>query len=669
MSSDIDTKPIRQAATSQPWPWTVHTNPVIAAILVYTIGVVTYTAARFFDLSYVHGAIFALPLAAGCIVKALDRHVHPSAIGYTVTMSVLGAAWITYATGADTLHITGAITCLGTGALVIPWYIHLMAWRKRHPEGTVAEVLAAPETLPDSGDAAPDDAATPSQVTAALAELGARGLTYLQTVPAEHGGAYRHDYRSSARGTLPRELAGFCERLDIALGSPYRGAVRVEADRTDVSVAHVFVAHVDFLAQTHLYPEVTTPMSITEPKRIVVYDDGAPGFVNTWQASAKIIGKRNSGKSSAAHVMVSELTRCYDELVILIDPKGAPLLGPWLRPYALGKTGKPLLYAVARTVEEMRAVTAALIEIGDMRTATLVESDKIHPSPAQPHFTLIIDEAHRVIGASGDKVVRENVRIIISQQRAGAEDAILLSQRSTNSHLNSRDIRTQIDWTALHNVEDNAEVVAAIGRVQREVDPMRFTAPGQILLKTSGTTSRVAPARWLRLPEERIPALAERHTEWRPDPEPAAAAIFAKYGVTTWWDTPGHTGYNVLQQLRGLQRPPVGDLDDVPAAEDDDRPTDATERLLTDIVTVMEAADLDRAPSAVIAAALADRFADDYRDMNNYGLAVRLKGLVKARQLGAGADWDGNPRGYTLGSVRESLAQLDSTQQTALRAA
>src|SRR5699024_12625099 len=95
-----------------------------------------------------------------------------------------------------------------------------------------------------------------------------------------------------------------------------------------------------------------SPLSIYDPLPVGMHRDGS--YVKLplkWQAGV-LVGATGSGKSAHLSLIVRQLLRCTDTLVMGIDFNGGKAFLPFLRPWLEGRDSKPAIGWVATTTRE-----------------------------------------------------------------------------------------------------------------------------------------------------------------------------------------------------------------------------------------------------------------------------------------------------------------------------
>lgn len=161
----------------------------------------------------------------------------------------------------------------------------------------------------------------------------------------------------------------------------------------------LLVSTVDALEGDIPAGEDFSPLSIYDPLPVGMHRDGSYVKVPLKWKSMALVGATGSGKSAHLSLVMRQLLRCTDTLVMGIDFNGGKAFLPFLRPWLEGKTTKPAIDWVATTPQEALLMMDFLINAIAARSSGYadlmaeVNDDKVPSSPAIPHIELVTDEA------------------------------------------------------------------------------------------------------------------------------------------------------------------------------------------------------------------------------------------------------------------------------------
>ncbi|KOX11841.1 hypothetical protein [Nocardiopsis sp. NRRL B-16309] len=160
----------------------------------------------------------------------------------------------------------------------------------------------------------------------------------------------------------------------------------------------LLVSTLDALADDIPAGEDFSALSIYDPLPVGMYRDGSFVKLNLKWSSMALIGAVGSGKSAHLSLIIRQLLRCTDTLVMGVDFNGGKAFLPFLRPWLEGKTAKPAIDWVATTPKEAHMLLDFLLAAIPARSSGYAElmasanDDKVPSSSAVPHITFVSDE-------------------------------------------------------------------------------------------------------------------------------------------------------------------------------------------------------------------------------------------------------------------------------------
>jgi S-DNA-T family DNA segregation ATPase FtsK/SpoIIIE len=423
--------------------WRSAQSCALALLLVFAAGVATQ-----------HRVSLALIILVGAV-----------AVG-TVSLTVAAA------TGSDSLALTWLTFAGSLGALGWVVWTHLEhgPW---HEQPVVALLLAGVIGTPLSALAlahfrAERDEAQRLRDLAAqkailahwrdtLGSVGVHGVTVQRVVETRSGKAVVLRLPRNGSVTLAT-LRDASTKIAIALELRDPDWVRFDIGKHAAEVI-MHVTERDVFAEQVPYPGLLTPISINDPFDVGVSDDGTLALLTLREVCVLIVGIRGSGKTNLLNVIIAQLSRCVDAIVFGIDLKGGRLLAPWVRPWAQGRTARPVIDWIATDRDEADKLLNGLISVIQSRAKFHAgRGDKIVPSTDWPAYVLVVDEIGELFNTAEPKAYRDarspgapspgslgwlGTRIA-NTGRGEAVDAVLGALRSTVTNLPS-DIKAQCE--------------------------------------------------------------------------------------------------------------------------------------------------------------------------------------------------------------------------------
>lgn len=197
------------------------------------------------------------------------------------------------------------------------------------------------------------------------------------------------------------------------------------------------VTTVDIFAEDVALPADYSKRSINEPLAMGVRADGSLTEVTLRWACALLIGQTGSGKSNALTVLITQLLRCDDVVIVGIDPNGGKAFRPFLRPWLDGgRKGRPAVEWVAPdggegNDERAWALVNWLVDAIDRRAAAYdqrmkdADDDKLPVGRDVPFIAVVTDET-----ASLSRRVKAKLTELSDRSRAASIRQLTCSLRA-----------------------------------------------------------------------------------------------------------------------------------------------------------------------------------------------------------------------------------------------
>lgn len=514
---------------------------------------------------------------------------------YLAGSYLIGGLWLTGVTATGRAYTPPALWSIGVATLLAGIaYPRIRGNQRRYEQDTndFLEDLHRPASDVDvyvDADPEPDIDPLAEKWEDIFARAGLRDMEFISERPGASGPIIH--MRLPEDMTVNYEMVKQqAERLNgiIGHGMPQSirpGAVRVqraknEKGRPIATEVYVYVDVEDILAQIIWLPNDHSPMSIYKAFPIGKFADGTYIYLNLATIHAMIVGMTRSGKSNLLHVLIFQISRCFDAVIWMYDGKGGATATHWLTPWLNGvidpTTGEPLAAPVLDWVAvdrfECERMILALVEIA--RTRPLIrrargeQGDKWVATAKHPAIFAFLDEIAEALGAhTGPKWASgqdgatsgDLGQLMTSVLTLGAGEqvhVIASGQRGTVTMFGPGDGKSQIGgriafpMTAMGDGSDvfqkNPEatrVLAALehaGSVVVEGFGLGEPLPGKVFLAGTETNLATRIAKWVIL-----------HTPLRPELDEDTERIADKYGYADRWEDEDRVWWT-----RGLTAPP-----------------------------------------------------------------------------------------------------------------
>lgn len=384
----------------------------------------------------------------------------------TLTLSVAAT------TGSDSMALTWLAFLGSAGALGWVMYTHLTRgpW---HEHAIVTLLLAGIIATPCGALALAkfrherDEAARLRELAEqkailqhwrdTLDSVGIHGVSVTRVVATRSGKAIKLRLPKNGSVTLS-SLKDAQTKIAIALELKDPDWVRFDQGKHSAEVV-MHVTERDVFAEEVPYPALVTPISINDPFDVGISDDGTLALLKLREVCVLVVGLRGSGKTNLLNVIIAQLARCVDVIVFGIDLKGGRLLAPWVRPWAQGKTSRPVIDWIATDRDEADKLLNGMINLIQSRAKFHAgRGDKIVPSTDWPAYILVVDEVAELFSTAEPLAYRQartpgapspgslgwlGTRVS-NIGRGEAVDAVLGALRSTVTNLPS-DIKAQCE--------------------------------------------------------------------------------------------------------------------------------------------------------------------------------------------------------------------------------
>ncbi len=203
-----------------------------------------------------------------------------------------------------------------------------------------------------------------------------------------------------AVGSLASILSAELEGDGIELGEQH-----VRAEETgSAHLFHINVRTKDVFKMPIDYPLGQPVGSIRNTVAPGLYEDLAQVLITILAMNGIMVGATGSGKTVFLNNLIAAVTRTNDAVVWLgATKKFTPLVLPWLAPWLLGKTNRPLIdYVAGPEPYRVLEMLADFYKLVCERNDELGAESKFTPSPQDPAVITFIDEASDLLDRHSD---------------------------------------------------------------------------------------------------------------------------------------------------------------------------------------------------------------------------------------------------------------------------
>ncbi len=278
----------------------------------------------------------------------------------------------------------------------------------------------------------------------------------------------------------------------------------------------------DVMKETIAMPRETEPRSVNDPIYWCVSVDGVRlGWDSMEDPHGMFTGRTNLGKTTGLNAHAIDLTRCEDNVTMMIcGAKPVRSFAPWLHPFLRGtrhpqsETGfvEPVLDWVAGDIEEACRILLDVYRAISIRQRSAAESadEKWVPSVEHPRITVLIDESPDLLNneqyrvkphdwkgrteqeddEAGQKTGLTFSELLLKIVRLGRSEGIsiiFLTQRgtSTMTGADAGDIKSQLSYRAGWGQAGAIEMNATFNTQTAGVD-LATLEPGEVYVEMAG---------------------------------------------------------------------------------------------------------------------------------------------------------------------------------------
>lgn len=266
-------------------------------------------------------------------------------------------------------------------------------------------------------------------------------------------------------------LVDVCRKVAVARRLPPGCGARVlDGDHQGAVVLDVMLR--DCLTDSVNVPDDYTPASVYDTFQVMTTPRGESLDVCLRSQSMVIGGAPDSGKTTLLHRIIMWLARCTDCLIWVVDTNGGGVATPWVRPWAQGRVGRPVIDWVADSEEEAAVLVAVATAVAKDRKTSPEAVRRRHAAdttvlPVDEHLPAIVvlndegGEMRQAVSVLG-QVADQGISRLAQIGRAEAVRAIKSVLRGT-ADLLDKGLRVCAALRICLRVEEEDEYVHVLG--------------------------------------------------------------------------------------------------------------------------------------------------------------------------------------------------------------
>jgi hypothetical protein len=511
------------------------------------------------------------------------------AIGaYVLAWGVLLAAWLPVARVLGVWHVwvqaglwLPVLALAGLGAVAIG----------HHRDSARRSVLAL-----DDGDAAE------RRRWAHVFELA--GVPGIEVAAVRRNDNGQEVYGRLGRGTAGEpvttfaELAGRAQKIATILRVSPAGVLFTQDPEQSAADFVMHVRERTGRREAVPLPAEVTVLSICSKIGLGVQDSGREFRMLFPETAITIAGMPRSGKSNALGVIISQLARCCDVVICMIDLKSGRASRPWMVPWLQDPElpGGPPIDWLATTRQEADLMLDALIAAGKARAASGTGGEKITPSAEHPAIVVICDETAvmtghglREDGLKNSDLSLKLLRVAETYQ-SEAIIPIVATLRTNVETMGSTGYKAMSQVRIALQAADSGDGRSVFPDHPHAAEAVaRIRDKGDALVKIGPD---ITPVRFYRITEARIKKFALATARFRPQLEGFVQAAMGEPYATRWTREHGETLRREWGAAENIAPPrtAIGEADvdaafeELTAGLDDPEKTDPRERRMLDIL-------------------------------------------------------------------------------------
>lgn len=266
-------------------------------------------------------------------------------------------------------------------------------------------------------------------------------------------------------GVTWRDFLDVQDRLAADVPLPNGCGVQVKQGETRGDMI-VYVATVNRAKEHSYVPREYGARTINDPLTFGWFGDGTPAQAMIRQLCWLIVGATGVGKTTLLNRIISQLVRCTDAVVWVMDANSGALGVPWAEAFYEKKAHRPAVDWIAGDKDEIALMARAMLAIAKDRKVTgrvIKRKHNVTLLPVSPKLSALIvmgDEIGEILGDGAPTDFRHIKEDIKSSVRMGRDSAIrmVLSAVRGTSDIVEPQVKKLSEVRVAMGVTDQAEL-------------------------------------------------------------------------------------------------------------------------------------------------------------------------------------------------------------------
>ncbi|RJQ66117.1 hypothetical protein D5S17_35395 [Pseudonocardiaceae bacterium YIM PH 21723] len=337
---------------------------------------------------------------------------HNTAVGFCLVAGLLGTAWMAFAAEVSPINITalGLLLLFGITLGVLFLLVRHQAPIKRE---TQRQIVALDQQMKEVETTATEQAQTVEEHRDQMVRADLAGVTVIENIDTAEG--FRMTLKDNPN--KPIKLSGLQSKIGnlASVLAADLHAQGIELPEHHVQAypagpAHLFYVKVrtkDIFLEPLPYQVSTEIPPLREPVKAGKFADQEPVPIPIIGRNGIMCSETGGGKTVFINNLIAGVAE-RDAVVAWVGgtEKLTPLVLPWLAPWLLGNTDRPLLdYVAGPDAYAVLDMLVAFYKLVSDRTSSLGARSKFRATPEDPAVVMFLEEAPDLLDRHKDKKV------------------------------------------------------------------------------------------------------------------------------------------------------------------------------------------------------------------------------------------------------------------------